>query len=110
PRPAAVPTASDVSPPLPLRRQQDLAPGEILLSAWRGGRAPDRSGGRGAAAEVEVAELRVGEQLLRRAGREHPAEVEDAADVGHLQRPPRVLLDEQHRDAGLPHAVDLLED
>ena len=46
----------------------------------------------------------------RRAGDVHPAEVEHAADVGGLQGPPGVLLDEQHGRASVAHAHDLLED
>ena len=40
----------------------------------------------------------------------HPAEVEDAAEVGGLEGTAGVLLDEQHGGAGVAHPHDLLED
>src|SRR5262245_33690468 len=96
--------------PDPARHRRDFLPSvPSSLPRWivlmRGlVREPGRP-----AAQVELAEPRVGEQLGRRARHVHPAEVEDAADIGGLERAPGVLLDEQHRRACRAHARDLLE-
>ena len=51
----------------------------------------------------------VREQLLRRALQDAAAGREDVAAVGDRERHVRILLDDQHRDAGLVHLLDDLE-
>ena len=78
------------------------SPGRYVRSGGRGGCG---GGHRGRAGQLGIAE-----QLVGRARDVHPAEVEDTAEIGGLERSAGVLLDEQHGGAGVAHPHDLLED
>src|SRR5450759_5216331 len=95
--------------PIILRRARS---GPLLLRVPQGDRlGAVRTGSLvGATAEVELAQLGIGEKLRGWSGDVDATEVENTTDVCRLECSSGVLFDEEHGGACIAHPADLLED
>src|SRR5690606_36681855 len=104
------PAAAQAAAALTLRDPRAPARGSLSFAPRLGALGRRRVDPAGAAAEVEVGDLGVGDQLGARALEAVLAQVEHVAAIRQRQRAARLLLDDEHGDAVAVDLDDLLED